>query len=222
METSEQDIAIARLRSRIYGLLAGGFKRLSEEHYQYLISQYIPAWHGVVQYLQGGDEFLPLLGKMQAALDAGDFDSMYTEYSGLFMPTGRLLANPLEMEYVRETPQHSLSEQTQLADIAGFYRAFGLDVASTTPERVDHIATELEYMYVMTLKEATALTDNDAENACIVVDAQRKFISDHLGRWTDKFRDRITASQSSDFYAALGQALALWTSIDKQLLSDAE
>ncbi|MBF0336387.1 MAG: molecular chaperone TorD family protein [Nitrospirae bacterium] len=222
MDTVEQDIAIAQLRGRIYGLLTGGFKGLTEEYFQYLRGQYIPVWHELVQHIQGGEGFLPLLEKMQGALDAVSFDVLYGEYYNLFMPTGMMLAIPSEMEYVnKETPQHSLSQQAQLADIAGFYRAFGLDVATNTPERVDHITTELEYMHVMALKEATALANNDAENACIVVDAQRKFITDHLGRWADKFSERLVTTAGSEFYAALGETLALWINIDKQILFDA-
>ncbi|MBF0342997.1 MAG: molecular chaperone TorD family protein [Nitrospirae bacterium] len=218
MENVDNDITIAKLRSKIYSLLARGFKEINEDHFNYLSSQYISEWHGVIEYLQGGEEFLPLLQKVQKALDVSSLDSLSDESYNLFSSTGRMLAMPCEMEYVKETPQHTMSQQAELADIAGFYRAFGLDVASTTPERVDHIATELEYIHVMALKEATALINNDAENACIVVDAQRKFINDHLGRWVDKFKERLIQNPISEFYATLGEMLVLWINIDKALL----
>src|SRR3972149_4932733 len=71
----------------------------------------------------------------------------------------------------------------QRADVAGFYRALGLRVAANFRERPDHIATELEFMQVLALKEARALARRERAHAGICRRAQARFLREQLGRW---------------------------------------
>lgn len=91
----------------------------------------------------------------------------------------------------------------QLADIAGFYKAFGLEVGEGTKDRVDHISIELEFMYFLALKEAHILKNGKTRELDICRDAQRKFISDHLGRWTGVFHGQVKKRREQGFYALL-------------------
>lgn len=65
-----------------------------------------------------------------------------------------------------------------LADVAGFYRAFGVGAAGG--ERVDHLAVELEFFAWLLLKEAHLGAAGDREGVERVTDARRKFLADHL------------------------------------------
>jgi len=67
-----------------------------------------------------------------------------------------------------------------LADIVGFYKAFGLRPNEGIP--VDHFSVEAEFMSHLLLREAYALANNNDEMKEIVVDAERKFLRDHLSR----------------------------------------
>lgn len=70
-----------------------------------------------------------------------------------------------------------------LADIAGFYRAFGLEMAADAAERADHLAVELEFMHYLAYREAFALDRHGPEQSAIIQDAERRFVELHLGRW---------------------------------------
>lgn len=77
-----------------------------------------------------------------------------------------------------------------LSDIAGFYKAFGLSPSEELP--IDHLSVESEFMAQLLLREAYALTNDNEEMREIVVDAERKFLRDHLGRtvyYIKAFRD---------------------------------
>lgn len=76
----------------------------------------------------------------------------------------------------------------RLADIAGFYSAFGLAAAG---ERPDHIVAELEFMSFLLLSEATARSQDDAERSEIAADAARMFLRDHLGIWVTAWASRL-------------------------------
>lgn len=78
---------------------------------------------------------------------------------------------------------HEFRQSQEMADIAGFYQAFGFRTGGAVRERPDHLAAELEFMSVLALKEALALAHGNREQAEICQDAQRKFLNDHLARW---------------------------------------
>lgn len=82
---------------------------------------------------------------------------------------------------------HEFRQSQELADIAGFYRAFGFQTGAAVRERPDYLATELEFMYLLALKEAYAAQNSLPEQAEICADAQHNFLQDHLARWIGPF-----------------------------------
>jgi TorA maturation chaperone TorD len=81
-----------------------------------------------------------------------------------------------------------------MADIAGFYQAFGFRSGGSVRERPDHLSAELEFMYLLALKEAYAVENSLTEQAEICADAQRKFLQDHLAAWIGPFRRSLERS----------------------------
>lgn len=76
----------------------------------------------------------------------------------------------------------------RLADIAGFYRAFGMEV---TDDRPDHIVAQLEFLALALLTEADATERGDAEHAESSAAATRAFLRDHIGGWIDAWAARV-------------------------------
>lgn len=86
-----------------------------------------------------------------------------------------------ETEYGR---MRGMSKGNELADIRGFYTAFGMDRAETDAARqmADHLAVELEFYGTLLAKQAAVLELEDVAGDEIVRDARKKFLVDHLGR----------------------------------------
>ncbi|MDP2673318.1 MAG: molecular chaperone TorD family protein [Dehalococcoidia bacterium] len=122
------------------------------------------------------------------------------EFARLFNPSMHGNCPPYETEY---TAAHVFMRVQQLADVAGFFRAFGLRVAAGFRERPDHIATELEFMQVLTLKEARALARRERAHAGICRRAQARFLQEHLGRWLAPYCQKLTALGGAGFYARI-------------------
>lgn len=114
---------------------------------------------------------------------------------------------PYETQY---GVSHIFLQSQQLADIAGFYKAFGLRLDEKAHERVDHLAVELEFLAFLSLKEAHALEGQKAAQVDICRDAQRKFLKDHLGRWLPAFGDCIKRKLPEGAYTKVTQALVLF------------
>ncbi len=219
MTAYEHDITAARVRSKVYSLLADGFSQVDNKLFESFKSGYIAMWEEIAVSVEGGDEFQPHIEKLKKVLDSIDYDDLTAEHSRLFEPRNKLQVPPYETEYtLAESPQHALSQPAHLSDISGFYKAFGLSISEEMPDRVDNIATELEFMHVLSYKESIAIKDNETEHIEIVRDAQRKFVNDHLGRWTGQFRDRIMNADELGFYIELAELLDLWVNFDKEYL----
>jgi putative dimethyl sulfoxide reductase chaperone len=98
---------------------------------------------------------------------------------------------------------HEFRQSQELADISGFYLAFGFNSGGRSRERPDHLAVELEFMYALCLKEAYALSMGRPADAQICRDAQRSFLNDHLASWIGLFAQALDKSAS----ASLDQAV---------------
>jgi DMSO reductase family type II enzyme chaperone len=102
---------------------------------------------------------------------------------------GRCPLNEIEYGDLKADP---LFQPHRLADLAAFYRAFGMEVSEDADERHDHLGMELEFMCVLAAKEAYALEHGLADSELETCrDAQKKFLREHLGRWAPAFARRL-------------------------------
>jgi len=155
---------------------------------------YLSLSHAFLYPQENWLEDLPLLAELLGALNAPidqeagqpagqlDLAGLQAHHREVFGLAGSLC---YETEFGLP---HEFRQSQELADIAGFYRAFGFRVGAAVRERPDHLATELEFMYLLALKEAYAAENLTGEQVEVCVTAQRRFLEDHLGRWIGPFR----------------------------------
>jgi len=137
---------------------------------------------------------------VEQAAFAADLTGLEEQYQGLF--AGQTPpCPPYETEY---TATSVWMQTQQLADIAGFYRAFQVDTGNTG-ERVDYLATELEFMYMLCMKEAIAENDGNRDGVDICRDGQTAFLRDHLSKWMPRFIAKLEAFGAEGYYLALAQ-----------------
>jgi TorA maturation chaperone TorD len=116
---------------------------------------------------------------------------------------------PYETEY--HPPSEPFFRAQQMADVAGFYRAFGLDPGQATSERPDHIALELEFLAFLLLKKRLALAEGSpdaVEQAAVCDEAGRKFFREHLAWWLPSFAAGLRRKAGGGLYQEVGRALA--------------
>ena len=92
--------------------------------------------------------------------DPGRADASRQAYWRLFGHTTRGLICACETEY---GPDNGFHQPQQLADIAGYYLAFGLRPLAAGDVRADHIACECEFMDFLSRKEARLLDRTGAD-----------------------------------------------------------
>ncbi len=111
--------------------------------------------------------------------------------------------------------KHIFQQAAQQADIAGFMRAFGVDPHG---ERPDHLATQLEFCYLLALKESRARELVEPDHVKICRDAQRNFQRQHLARWAPLIGQRIVITGGDSAYAAAGRLLIAFSSFEERFL----
>ncbi len=131
-------------------------------------------------------------------------DDVKSEYLSIF-DIGREIS-PYETEYMKEKVSRKPFE---LADIAGFYSAFGfhLDEDRNNKEALDHISVELEFMAILEWKEAYSRLERQQEHTRIVRDARIKFFKEHLATWGFFFCSQVQALEGDGFYQRLAKLL---------------
>ncbi len=122
-------------------------------------------------------------------------------YLAIFGHTVKGDCPPHEIEY-GELKADPLFQPHRLADIAAFYSAFGLEVTPDATERVDHIAMECEFYAVLCAKEEVA-----GEQLEFCRETQKKFLREHLARWTPAFTRRVERLAGDEFYPQAARKL---------------
>lgn len=101
-----------------------------------------------------------------------------------------------------------------MADVAGFYRAFGLGSADDCRERSDHITVELEFMHFLVLKQAYAQEQGWADKGQVCVNAQKLFLKDHLGRWAPFYLRKLADLTTGKLFESVAGAAAAWVAAE--------
>ena len=160
------------------------------------------------------EALLDALAALEIVQPTLDPAALAREYTRLFSNTGLTDCPPYGADYLTS---HIFMRAQSLADVAGFYHAFGVAMGAGT-ERPDHISAELEFMGYLCWKEAYAVEHGLAEALEITRSAQRRFLEDHLGRWAPCFLDRFEAATTQPFYRAVAAFAMAFLAIEASWL----
>lgn len=140
------------------------------------------------------------------SFDVPGVDSLTADFVRLFGHTTRGLVCACETEYGADNQFH---QPQQLADIAGYYLAFGLKPVLASDARADHAACQCEFMDVLNCKEALLLSRDALDDVTIEVtrDAARMFLRDHLAHFGRAFATRLIAEDADGLFGRLGSVL---------------
>ena len=131
-------------------------------------------------------------------------DGLEREYMRLFHSAG-----PVSL---RETAygdgRRPAGRPVDLADVGGFYAAFGVNPSDDNPNMPDHVGIETEFVSLLLLKEAYALEGGLRSQRQVTRKAARAFLQDHLGRWTPALRARLDEENASPPFGTLAVMLS--------------
>jgi len=154
---------------------------------------------------------------LEPAIDAlTDRDDLREQNRRMFGHTLSKECPPCAIEYTDRTDVFYRSQR--LADISGFYRAFGLEESDQWTDRKDHVSLMSEFMALVIQKEMYAAhAGHDPEKIELCRTAARDFFEEHLLWWLPSFACQLkdVAEEASSYYASLADTLAAFSAAER-------
>jgi putative dimethyl sulfoxide reductase chaperone len=209
IEAGDTETAIHR--ANLYGLLALAFERPGDDLEAALAEGAFS--DALADSARAVD---PAVGECAEAVGehlAGR-ETLHRQWASLFGVEEGITVSPYELTYL---PGPLMTNVRKLADIGGFYEAFGLSIVPGKNDRKDHLCLLLEFLSILCEREAALREAGDDRGVAVVVGAQRTFVEDHVGRWYWRFAGEVSAHDDG-FYAALTDLLAALVERDVEVL----
>lgn len=201
---SEPEISATLTRAALFQVLAQAFGYPAPGH----VGEVSAAFGRV----RGGESFgrapriAQLLRRARNAWRRADEDAAAVEYMRLFLGSGPVSLH----ETAYGDGRRIAGRPVELADINGFYHAFGFGVTTTDPDLPDHLGAELEFYSLLQLKDAWARDSHRRPLSAITREAARTFLARHLGRWVGALAESAAQYRAaSPYFETVDLAAAL-------------
>ncbi len=139
--------------------------------------------------------------RLGAAFAAEDLETLLVDYTRLFLGPVHILAKPYASVWL-EQKQELMQESTMA--LLELYAEGGFDMSEDFRELPDHVAAELEFLYLLIFKENQARRDADGQALAVLADLRQRFLSQHLAKWIAAFSTAVEAGAQTAFYRELG------------------
>jgi TorA maturation chaperone TorD len=144
------------------------------------------------------------LGTLGTVWRGADEDALRVAYSRLFLGCAPCPPNETAWGDARRLT----GVAAELADIQGFYRAFGFQLADDSRDMPDHVCAELEFLAVLLVKIAYARMLGWRDAGEVAEHAARSFLEQHPGRWAGTFAERVRELGAPSPYRESADAVA--------------
>jgi TorA maturation chaperone TorD len=151
---------------------------------------------------------------VQQALKTVEECHLESEYLHLFLT--KTVCSMNETAY--GDGRSSLGRSSVLADVSGFYSAFGLQATEKAPNLPDHLCSELEFYSLLLIKQAYAENQHWQEQRRITQRAAITFLREHLGCWTTAFTKALREQTATPILLRMADLLDIVISCECQLV----
>ena len=151
--------------------------------------------------------------KLMAKLDKSKIENIMNEFVDVFGHTLSKQIAPYALEHLKNSDVFFRTQK--LADLNGFYKAFGMEVESI--ERADHISTQTEFLSFLLLKELLAFQNDLHDEKEVCEKAFAEFNNDHFLDWTKMFSENLADKVDGVFYSLAGKFLLTFIESEKKV-----
>ena len=139
------------------------------------------------------------LGEAFAAAGAED---LLVDYTRLFLGPIDTLAQPYGSVWLEA--RQSLMQDSTLA-VLNLYAEGGFEMDEAFRDLPDHIAAELEFLYLLLFRQAEARRNGDGQTVARYARLQGRLLGEHLGHWVVPFTAAMETGAKTTFYRELAR-----------------
>ena len=204
-------------RSIIYGAVSALFADPESEKFSMLMRSRLQGSiiDACFQLEGSGNRKEPTLSrtfqKLMSKLDRSSLEKIRDEFVDVFGHTLSKQIAPYALEHLKNSDVFFRTQK--LADLNGFYKAFGMEVGSI--ERADHISTQSEFLSFLLLKELVAGQNVLYDEKEVCEKAFYDFQNDHFLDWVDMFANNMVNNVTEEFYYRVGAFLKKFLETEK-------
>ena len=142
-----------------------------------------------------GVEFDAGARRLGMAFAAEGMEGLLVDYTRLFLGPVDARANPYGSVWMGPD---GLAMQDSTMDVVSLYEEGGFELSEDFRELPDHVAAELEFLYLLLFREGRA----GADGALVL---RKRLLGEHLGRWIGPFTDAVRSGAQCAFYRELAE-----------------
>ncbi|WP_010233630.1 TorD/DmsD family molecular chaperone [Clostridium arbusti] len=138
-------------------------------------------------------------------------EKIKTEYTKLLIGPEKMPAPPWESVYI--TKERILFRESTL-EVRKIYMKYGIVPTRYLHVADDHIALELDFMYILSMKIQEAFENENMERVIELLNEQKDFLQYHLQIWIPDFAKQMQKSNSKLYYPEMADILKEFLRID--------
>lgn len=136
------------------------------------------------------------------AFAAQNLSTLLLDYSRLFLGPVRPLAQPYGSVWL--SGRTGLMQDSTMALLA-LYEQGGFAIDDDFCDLPDHVAVELEFLYLLIFTRNQALKAANTQDQSAGELLQKQFLAEHLGAWIGPFAAAVKAGAETAFYRELAE-----------------
>lgn len=142
-------------------------------------------------------------GRLAKAFESEDPQELLVDYTRLFLGPIEAPARPYGSVWL-EDRQILMQDSTQ--GVIALYEEGGFEIDEDFRDLPDHVAAELEFLYLLLFRHAEAVRNVDAKGIEKYSRLRQRFLEEHLGRWVGPFAQAMEQGSQTAFYRELADA----------------
>ena len=147
-------------------------------------------------------EFAAQARRLGEEFSAEGAESILLDYSRLFLGPSHAIVKPYGSVWLED--QNTLMRDSTMA-VVEMYQEGGFEMDEDFRELPDHIAAELEFLYLLIYRENEAHRNGEPEALNAATGLKKRFLDEQLGLWIGPFTAAVKAGAQSGFYRQLAE-----------------